>query len=135
MAEPPFAVVEGDWKLVYRPTAPERSELYHLGDDPGELENLYAERPDEVLHLMKLLANESPWVTEPFEPEGGEDDPAARAAVLEALSSLGYVASDGETLAIEWTWSCPDPAHPAESERQTRCVECGTPTVPSAKVP
>ncbi len=64
-----FAVRQGPWKLVLGlgsggfsepkrldpvPGGP-RGQLYHLGRDPGEAENLYAKHPDVVAHLQALL--------------------------------------------------------------------------------
>jgi arylsulfatase A-like enzyme len=66
-----FAIQEGPWKLIqgqggggYYPQGPppvaERpdgppGQLYHLGDDPGETTNRYAERPAIVARLSALL--------------------------------------------------------------------------------
>ncbi len=64
-----FAIRQGSWKLIEGLGSggftPPRSmepgpgdptgQLYHLGDDPGETNNLYAERPEVVARLSALL--------------------------------------------------------------------------------
>ena len=60
-----FAIRKGDWKLIAGKTsggwstdAPVTTEgqLYHLGRDPGERENLYEKEPGVVAELNALLA-------------------------------------------------------------------------------
>lgn len=63
-----FAIRAGDWKLIQRdetllprpgrkPRAGENeNQLYHLGDDPAETQNLWSERPEVVKHLGRALA-------------------------------------------------------------------------------
>lgn len=49
------AIIQGEWKLI-RSLLPRVSwELYHLGDDPLELENLYDERPQQAQPLRDAL--------------------------------------------------------------------------------
>jgi arylsulfatase A-like enzyme len=51
--EPRWSVRRGPWKLVV-PRAPELApELYNLEDDPGELHDLAAERPDRVAAMRE----------------------------------------------------------------------------------
>ena len=64
-----FAIRQGSWKLIEGLGSggftPPRSvepgpgdplgQLYHLRDDPGETNNLYAERPEVVARLTALL--------------------------------------------------------------------------------
>ena len=61
-----FAIRQGDWKLILgkgsggftRYKAPANApagQLYHLGEDPGELNNLYREKPEIVERLSQLL--------------------------------------------------------------------------------
>ncbi|MXW64398.1 MAG: arylsulfatase [Bacteroidetes bacterium SB0662_bin_6] len=65
-----FAIRQGSWKLIEglgsggftQPVSVEPGpgdppgQLYHLGDDPGETNNLYAEHPEVVERLSALLA-------------------------------------------------------------------------------
>jgi arylsulfatase A len=64
-----FAIRQGDWKLIEglgsggfsRPARIEpkaggpKGQLYHLGDDPAEKENLYLKKPEVVERLHRLL--------------------------------------------------------------------------------
>jgi len=51
----PFSALrDGDWKLI-RFHGAKGTELYHLGDDPGERKNLAAERPEVVARLAARL--------------------------------------------------------------------------------
>jgi len=76
-------VVVNDTKYIKAP----RPELYDLDADPGEIHNLAAERPDDVLLFEAMLAEF------PSGPNGSppEIDPETR----EALRTLGY--TDGTT--------------------------------------
>jgi arylsulfatase A-like enzyme len=116
-----YLAMDRDWKLVWRPTHPEASELYHISADPLETANHY--RPDhpEAIRLGKALAWHSPWVHEPFAPL---DDPGNLEAAMEALSGLGYTSSEGiDPTDIEWAWTCPDHRDTLLDE-QVRCTEC-----------
>ena len=48
-----FMLRRGDWKLLHHRAAPHQ--LFHLGDDPEELVNLWSERPDVVAELESEL--------------------------------------------------------------------------------
>ncbi|MEQ1893302.1 MAG: sulfatase [Planctomycetota bacterium] len=114
-----YAVVEREWKYVYRPMRPRKSELFHLASDPGELTDVSEQHPEVVRRLLGELAREAPWVSEPFAPLGG-----AGADVQATLSGLGYTGTD--PVEAEWEWSCPE----HRSERwPTRgpCPTCGSP--------
>lgn len=52
---PGGAVREGEWKLIQYYDA-EQTELYHLGDDPGEARDLAAREPARVRELTAKLA-------------------------------------------------------------------------------
>src|SRR5262245_36100705 len=67
-----YAVVDGGWKLLYRPARPAASELFDLSADPRELRNLFAQRPDQVLRLQRLLAARGGWVDRPFPESDGD---------------------------------------------------------------
>jgi arylsulfatase A-like enzyme len=77
-------VMDRSWKLIYKPSNPEQSELYNLAADPGEMENLYTEDHPEVGRLFAALEEMDAWVNEPF-GEGDDRD------VLDRLEALGYV--------------------------------------------
>jgi len=79
-----YALIDGVWKLIYRPNAPETSELYHLEEDPGEARNLFGEGVEQERRLVDALLEMDPFVEGPF----GE---AADEEVLERLRSLGYL--------------------------------------------
>ncbi len=50
-------VREGDWKLIWRTPLPSAAELYNIGQDPSEKNNLAARNPEKVAELQKR-ANE-----------------------------------------------------------------------------
>lgn len=127
-----YCAMDREWKLVYRPSNPALSELYSLANDPGETENLWTSEPVQALRLMKLLAEQEPWVTEP--PPPIDDD--NREAALEALGGLGYAEGSGsvQPLDFEWEWVCPDPAHDGASGEPATCADCGTASVPRRRL-
>lgn len=49
------AIRQGDWKALYipKPDGPGRWQLYHLGDDPGEINDLAAEHPERIAALIR----------------------------------------------------------------------------------
>jgi len=77
------ALVHDGWKLI---ATGKRNELYHLGDDPGELRNLQVRERDRVAALRALLAA---W-DQATERQENADQPLDDAD-LEALRSLGYL--------------------------------------------
>jgi len=81
---------DGRYKLIYKPLHPGTSELYDLDADPDEARNLYAERPDVALELVRDLEARDAFVLEPL-GRTAVDDGAA-----EALSELGYLEGDDE---------------------------------------
>ena len=84
-----FCAMDREWKLIYRYTYPDRSELYNLLKDPQELHNLYGQYPRQEQRLKALLDGYNGYVTAPFAGVVGPDD-----ATMKALSSLGYVGDD-----------------------------------------
>ncbi|ANM28456.1 hypothetical protein ABI59_00665 [Acidobacteria bacterium Mor1] len=80
-----FAVADDRWKLIYHHDHPQRSELYDLVEDPGELRNLFADRPDQAARLLEEIRSRDAMYVEIIEP--GEREPE----VFEKLRSLGYV--------------------------------------------
>jgi len=98
------ALRTADRKLVAAP----RPELYDLGHDPAELENLVADRPDEARALGDTLAR----LTPPVAKAGVRPDDERVQASLEAL---GYVASAPG--ADEAPAGLPDPKDRVEMRR------------------
>ncbi|HED67133.1 MAG TPA: DUF229 domain-containing protein [Planctomycetes bacterium] len=129
-----YCAMDATWKLTYRPTHPDLSELYNIAEDPKELNNLYAKRPEEVSRLLTMLSEEDPWVTQPFAPL--ESDGEGRDAALSALSALGYAAGGDappEAGELRWEWFCPSLEHESVSGEAGRCPECGLNLVPRAE--
>ncbi|HIX88845.1 MAG TPA: sulfatase [Candidatus Akkermansia intestinavium] len=54
---PQSAVIQGDWKLIYR-HATQKFELYNIAEDISEKQDLAASMPDKVRELAKLLSDE-----------------------------------------------------------------------------
>lgn len=115
-----YMAADREWKLIYRPSRPAQSELYDLVNDPKELRNLYAEKPDQALRLRKLLAKHNPWVASKFAPDGSAAG-GNGASAQDALNQLGYTASD--TLDPLWAWTCPEHMDQRWLEAQ-RCPTC-----------
>ncbi len=118
-----YCAMDSNWKLIYRPSQPDRSELFDLAHDPAEKRNVFGERPEEVRRLEQELARRDGWVVAPFEPDGASVDPdAARAA----LNALGYAGGEPpRTADVRWAWTCPEHSSLRVAERG-RCVQCGS---------
>lgn len=99
-----YMVSDGEWKLVYKPTMPNMSELFHVGIDPMERRNVIADNNDQVVRLLADLATRNPWVVEPFPPTEFTDDQANSGAGA-AMGTLGY--SQAEKGDGNWWWTCP----------------------------
>lgn len=115
------SVQDREWKLIYKPLHPRRSELYHLAEDPGETRNLFRTDHPEARSLLAKLALQDVWVKEP--PRGDGMDPEAR----EQLTALGYVGGDEE---LEWEsmrWSYSPAANFGNEffDSATACEESG----------
>jgi arylsulfatase A-like enzyme len=79
-----YCAMDRRWKLIYRPNHAEDSELYDLGTDPAEANNLYAARRDQVARLLEQLNAWGGFATEGF---GKVED----SETLRRLQSLGYM--------------------------------------------
>jgi len=80
-----YSVQDQGWKLIYRPTRPEHSELYNLAQDPAETENLFRFDHEHARRLLARLGEHDGWLRQP--PRGATMDPEAR----KRLAALGYV--------------------------------------------
>ncbi|MCG3126625.1 MAG: Arylsulfatase [Phycisphaerae bacterium] len=85
-----YALVDGDWKLIYHDRAPEAHELFNLREDPRELQNVFAARADVANRLIDELRARNCIRPIPFPP--GQMSKAE----MDALAALGY-ASQGES--------------------------------------
>ncbi len=128
-----YCAMDRDWKLIYRPSQPEKSELYDLAHDPGELVDRSAEHPEEVRRLEGELARRDGWVTAPFESDGSVVDAKAAGSALDAL---GYSGGGEATKAAEirWAWTCPEHSSVRAADRG-RCPTCGSPLIPVRRDP
>jgi arylsulfatase A-like enzyme len=84
------AVVQDDWKLIWTPFLPDTEawELYDLGSDPNETQNLYRHRADPA-RLAGLKRNLDAWLA-----LGSAEPTPTRAlsdADRDALRRLGYL--------------------------------------------
>ncbi|NNE08137.1 MAG: hypothetical protein HKN20_06205, partial [Gemmatimonadetes bacterium] len=79
-----YCAVDDNWKFIYRPRRPDLSELYHIAEDPGELENLYNKNHPEVLRLRAYLDASGGYVDGPFGESMDEE-------TKKRLEALGYV--------------------------------------------
>jgi arylsulfatase A-like enzyme/Tfp pilus assembly protein PilF len=80
------AVRTGDWKYIEAPKA----ELYNLGDDPGEKQNLYAHESEVVRGLIREFRS-IPQAKVATQTE------TVDAATAERLRALGYLGGTGQT--------------------------------------
>jgi arylsulfatase A-like enzyme len=88
------ALVLGTWKLLAY-TEASRYELYDLGADPTEQQDLAAQQPERVADLQRLLERQ----IEENEALGSGvavQEAAMTAAELERLRALGYIGGDEE---------------------------------------
>jgi arylsulfatase A-like enzyme len=103
-----FAALEDRWKLIYRPLAPETSELFDLHADPLELVDLFQTEREVVHRLARILRDHEGWVFEPL-PADPHATPEMRAAANAALTALGYTGGDegtglGRDASEDWRW-------------------------------
>jgi arylsulfatase A-like enzyme len=87
-----FAVRRGEWKLVCH-VDESRTELFHLGDDPGEQSDVAAEHPGLVQELMTVYLEG----TRPIAGVTPEDAMGTRDLELERrLQAIGYTGVEAE---------------------------------------
>jgi arylsulfatase A-like enzyme len=121
-----YCAMDRDWKLTWRPNHPGDSELYHLAEDPKELNNLWGWDHPEALRLKKELGGHAPWVTEPFPASA---DGASSDAIMEGLKKLGYVADESGVIeGPDWEYVCPE-HYDQRSATLTRCSQCSSPMI------
>ncbi len=90
-----YSMMDQRWKLIFRPRAPDTSELFDLASDPDEANNLYAPDHPEALRLLRELRARGPLRLEGF----GRS--RATREVSDALKGLGYVGDDPDEPAGE----------------------------------
>jgi hypothetical protein len=101
-----YCAMDRTWKLIYRYSYPDESELYDLAEDPRELNNLFARHPEQVRRLKATLDKHNGYVTAAFTDAALPDE-----AALRALEALGYIGSqeDEDKPDDEQTSSGPTP--------------------------
>jgi arylsulfatase A-like enzyme len=114
-----YSIVDGGWKLIYKPLHPGHSELYDLVNDPMESKNRFNGEIARRESLLKDLAFRKPWVEQA--PRGAGMDPRAR----ERLEALGYLQSspNQETDLIAWSYTPVDRFDREHFADRARCEE------------
>jgi arylsulfatase A-like enzyme len=121
-----YMTIDWPWKLIYRPLTPKESLLYKLDDDPHEAHNLYAERHDMAVSLLKQLARAKPWVRGEFEKIAtNPNDPD----ISKGLVGLGYNESARDTVDPQWIWICPEHQDQRLESSDKRCPICNEPPI------
>ena len=119
-----YCAMDRDWKLLYRPNFPGKTELYYIRSDVGEEINAVSECPQETERLLRELARQQGWVTSPL--TGGTPPTAESLAILE---KLGYTAgSSSAAQDTRWAWRCvsSEELH----DEPGPCPETGEPMIP-----
>jgi hypothetical protein len=83
------SVVEGEWKLIFDADTG-ATELFHLGEDPGERRNLFSPSHPDGLRLAARLRQQvarNKKLSSRFKSKGV----ALSAEEMERLKSLGYL--------------------------------------------
>jgi len=120
-----YSITRDPWKLIYRPSRFDESELYDLRDDPDEENNLWSKELDVRRDLTRELARLNPWCTRRF-PDQSDLDAGAREAAGQALETLGYAGGEDPDAQADpkWAWTCID--HPqVMQETRGRCPVAG----------
>ncbi|MFH2001400.1 MAG: sulfatase-like hydrolase/transferase, partial [Planctomycetota bacterium] len=73
----------GDWKMIQAP----RPELYHVGEDAGEMKDLFKNRAEEAGRMIKTLEEWAPTLAR----EGVSASRALDSSAREMLNALGYL--------------------------------------------
>ncbi len=85
-----FTASDGAWKLIHRPNHAGQDELYHLAEDPGELQNRIADEPEVARRLLADLTARGAFRDAAFDSDSVDDDTRS------ALEGLGYVGGDDD---------------------------------------
>jgi arylsulfatase A-like enzyme len=83
-----FCIIEYPWKYIHHLKRPAESELYHLVDDPRELDNRFAAEPARVEKMRANLANRD------YLPEMKAGVHNMSEEDIARLRSLGYVGDE-----------------------------------------
>jgi hypothetical protein len=86
--QPMVAVNEGQWRLMFRAGAPERTELYDKSADPREQRNIAGEQ----LEVTEALKERAVGYLNSPPPPWGEDAPSVEIDEMQMnqLRALGY---------------------------------------------
>ena len=120
-----YSLTRDPWKLIYRPSFFDQSELYQLQDDPDEAHNLWGQATDVRRELLQELARINSWRTTRF-PEVEELGASDRQGAATALEELGYLGGESEDAPSDptWAWTCID--HPELLlDRRGQCTMAG----------
>lgn len=116
---PPHAAVRaGEWKLVHHFEG-SRDELFHLGRDPGERDDLAARRPDTVRLLRSSLQRHLAAVGAQLPTPNGDADPA-RAQIQAAQVHPGIARIERDAQAQPAIVLTPDPERGFDLEAALR---------------
>lgn len=115
------------YKLIYRPSDPEQSELYDYRADPLELRDLFHDpaHAEARVRLMGELARRAGWVLKPFSEGEGLSE-----ADRQKLAELGYTAG-AEAEELPWDWICPVDGQ--RTGQEGPCPKCGAARLPARR--
>ena len=82
-----YCAMDKSWKLIYRAGAESNSLLYHIAEDPHEVDNLYRPDHEQTLRLKAELDRFNGYRKVPF--AAGANDAARR-----RLEEMGYIGRD-----------------------------------------
>lgn len=122
--------MDGTYKLIYRPSFPDQSELFDYRQDPGELKDLFHDpaHASDRQRLLGELATRAGWVLAPFPAADGAGMSERDLATLNNLGYTGGGAAPDEAL---WEWICP--LEWTRHEAPGPCPQCGRACLPARK--